>query len=206
MNRNTVAALAATFIFKWHILRPTKWRRPNIDRQREYRSAEYYIDLAEKEGSFLQEYGMTVDAFRKLANLLRDKLSPKRHAPGSALDVESKILMALRYFRGGSFWDVVRKHGISRGVFYKHLYRVMDAIDATPSIGKPKWPTTKAECDCYATEWEKLSGPSGSRGLFKTVIAMLDGILIKIKWSYYHQKGRYEVKNAARLSPIPRRL
>jgi hypothetical protein len=131
-------------------------RGPIIDREREHRSAKYFIRLSELEGSFLQEYGVTVLAFRKLTGFLRDQLSPKRHARRSSIDAETKILITLRFLRGGAFWDIIRKHGISRCVFYRYVHQVMDAIDKTDNFGIPKWPTSEAECDVYANEWAKL--------------------------------------------------
>jgi hypothetical protein len=50
-----------------------------------------------------------------------------------------------------------------------------------PNIGVPKWPTTVEECNVVAHGWANLSGPSESRGLFTTVIGMIDGILIATK-------------------------
>jgi DDE superfamily endonuclease len=164
------------------LLLQRKRRAPNIERHREARSAEYFIRIGELEGTFLQEHGVTIDAFRKLANLLRADLEPKPHGRRSlALDVETKLLITLRYLRGGEYWDIIRKHGIGRTTLFDTIHQVMDAIDASPDIGKPKWPTTEEECNAYANEWAKLSGPNGSKGLFKTVIGMVDGILIKIR-------------------------
>ena len=59
------------------------------------------------------------------------------------------------------------------------FFQIIDAINSNPNIGQPKWPTTVDECNEIASGWAKLSGPSQARGLFTTVIGMVDGILIR---------------------------
>jgi hypothetical protein len=60
----------------------------------------------------------------------------------------------------------------------KDFQQVTNAINANPNIGTPKWPTIVEDCDDIANGWAKFSVPSKSRGLFTSVIGMLDGILI----------------------------
>jgi hypothetical protein len=130
-----------------------KRRAPNIERNRACHNAEEYIRISESEGKFLQEYGVSLTGFRKLADLLRDDLAPKRRARHSSLDVESKLLLTLRLLRGGSFWDIIRKHGIGETTLRDNFEETLDAIARHPCIGVPKWPSTKEECNLYANEW-----------------------------------------------------
>ena len=77
--------------------------------------------------------------------------------------------------------DQCRRNGVSKAAAFSAFHQVIKAINSNPNIGVPKWPTTVEECNVVAHGWANLSGPSESRGLFTTVIGMIDGILIATK-------------------------
>jgi hypothetical protein len=104
----------------------------------------------------------------------------KRHRK-DYLDLETQVMMTLRWLAGGQYVDQCQRNGVSKASAFKAFQRVIHAINSNPNIGVPKWPTTVEECDLIANGWAKLSGPSESRGLFKTMIGMLDGILISTR-------------------------
>jgi hypothetical protein len=74
--------------------------------------------------------------------------------------------------------DQLRRNGVSKSAFFKSAWQVVRAIVLSDCIGHRDWPSTTDECDDLANEWAKLSGPPGRRGLFLSVVGMLDGLLI----------------------------
>ena len=90
-------------------------------------------------------------------------------------------MMTLRWLAGGQYIDQCWRNGVSKSAVFAAFQQVIKAINSNPDIGVPKWPTTVAECDVIANGRAKLSGPSECRGLFTTVIGMLDGILINTR-------------------------
>ena len=149
-------------------------------RQRHRRKAEDLLKESVDDGLFAREFRMSHDSFRKLVNLLRDDLVPKniKRSRTDYIDPTSKVMMTLRWLAGGSYIDQCRIHGVSVSVFFKCTKQVVRAICKHPEIGYAKWPETLEECEAYASEWAELSGPFATRGLFTTVVGMLDGILI----------------------------
>jgi hypothetical protein len=133
------------------------------------------------DGLFRVEYRMSHASFRKLVNLLREDLEPKNasRTRRDYLDPETKVMMTLRWLAGGHYVDQCRRNGVSKAAVFHAISQVIEAINSNPNIGQPKWPTNVDECNEIANGWAKLSGPSLARGLFTTVVGMLDGILIR---------------------------
>jgi hypothetical protein len=164
---------------------PAKKRR-RVNRQRSRRHAETLLQEGIDDGLFRSEYRMSPESFRKLVELLRGDLEPKdikkqKKPRKNCLDPETKVMMTLRWLAGGQYVDQCRRNGVSKAAVFTAFQQVIHAITSNPNIGAPKWPTTVEECDEIANGWAKLSGPSESRGLFTTVIGMLDGILISTR-------------------------
>ena len=160
---------------------PKKKRGSNRPRTR--RQSSMLLQEGIDDGLFRSEYRMSPESFRKLVDLVRDDLEPKdkkrnKKMRTTYLDPETKVMMTLRWLAGGQYVDQCRRNGVSKPTVFKAFHQVIKAINSNPNIGVPKWPTTVEECNVVATGWAKLSGPAESRGLFTTVIGMLDGILI----------------------------
>lgn len=126
---------------------------------------------------------MSPESFNKLVELLAPKLLPKNllMTRKDFLPPRTIVAIALRYFAGGSYLDLIRRSGISKQGIYSCVHRVVKAVNSTSEVGHVEFPTTLDECHAFAAEWAELSGPSGDRGLFNTAIGMLDGILVRIK-------------------------
>lgn len=183
-KRMAAAVVTAAFIATKLVRRREKRRRRYRRRRRRHRrKAEDLLQESVDDGLFEREFRMSHASFRKLVELLKDDLSPKniKRTRCDYIDPTSKVMMSLRWFAGGQYIDQCRIHGISKSAFFKCVNQVVKAIGKNPEIGVPKWPETVEECDEYASEWAALSGPSGVRGLFTTVIGMLDGILISTR-------------------------
>jgi hypothetical protein len=157
-----------------------KKRRRSRKRRRNRRSAEMLLQEGIDDGLFRIEYRMSPQSFRKLVGLIRDDLEPKDASKTRKdyLDPETKVMMTLRWLAGGQYVDQCRRNGVSKSSVFRAFMQVINAINANPQIGHPKWPTTVDECNEIASGWAKLSGPSESRGLFTTVIGMVDGLLV----------------------------
>ena len=163
---------------------PKKKRGSNRPRTR--RQSSMLLQEGIDDGLFRSEYRMSPESFRKLVDLVRDDLEPKdkkrnKKMRKTYLDPETKVMMTLRWLAGGQYVAQCHRNGVSKPTVFKAFHQVIKAINSNPNIGVPKWPTTVEECNVVAHGWSKLSGPSESKGLFTTVIGMIDGILISTK-------------------------
>ena len=156
-----------------------KKRHHSRRRRQNRRSAEVLLQEGVDDGLFRVEYRMSPQSFHKLVGLIRNDLEPKKgNRRKDYLDPETKVMMTLRWLAGGQYVDQCHRNGVSKSSVFRAFMQVINAINANPLIGHPKWPTTIDECNEIASRWAKLSGPSESRGLFTTVIGMLDGLLV----------------------------
>jgi hypothetical protein len=171
-----------------------KKKRRRRKRHRNQWSAEMLLQEGMDDGLFRVEYRMSLQSFWKLVSLIRDDLEPKNPSKTRKdyLDPETKVMMMLRWLAGSQYVDQCRCNGVSKSSVFRVFTQVINAINANPAIGHPKWPTNVNECNEIANGWAKLSGPSESRGLFTTVIGMLDGILITTKSPSRHETNRPE--------------
>ena len=160
-----------------------KKKRRRTKRRRNRRLADMLLQEGIDDGLFRVEYRMSPKSFRKLVGLIRDDLEPKdaSRTRKDYLDPETKVMMTLRWLAGGQYVDQCRRNGVSKPSVFRAFAQVINAINANPEIGHPKWPTNVDECNEIARGWAKLSGPSESRGLFQTVISMVDGILVSTR-------------------------
>jgi hypothetical protein len=148
------------------------------------RQPDRLLQEAVDDGLFSREYRMTRTAFFKLCTLLDSQLAPSsKNTRGDVINVKEKVMVALRYFSGASYLDLIRKHGISKPGIYKVILQVTKAINTNPSIGKQtNFPSSTDSCETYAKGWASLSGPTRQeRGLLNGCIGALDGIFIRTR-------------------------
>ena len=180
---------AATYLF--HLRRPKRKRRSRLLRRR--RCIEELLREAENDGFFRREYRMSAKSFHKLCDLLAPHIEPSNiHMARDYLPPQLVVATALRFFAGASYIDLMRRSGISRPAVYKCIWRVVHAVILNDAVGYAKFPQTEAECQSVADGWAKISGPAGAKGLFKTAIAMIDGVLIRIKAPSYRDTNKAE--------------
>jgi hypothetical protein len=116
------------------------------------RQPDRLLQEAVDDGLFSREYRMTRTAFFKLCTLLDSQLAPSsKNTRGDVINVKEKVMVALRYFSGASYLDLIRKHGISKPGIYKVILQVTKAINTNPSIGKQtNFPSSTDSCETYA--------------------------------------------------------
>ncbi len=126
---------------------------------------------------------MSVAAFDKLCSLLKKDITPPQNSrmARNALPPRLVVATALRYFAGASYIDLMRRTGISKPAVYKCIRRVVTAVVTSTTVGVTSFPQILTDCQSAANGWAAISGPTGDRGLFKTAIAMIDGILVRMQ-------------------------
>jgi hypothetical protein len=132
---------------------------------------------------FATEFRMSYKSFKKLYGLLYLDLKPSvKNTRIDAIHPKTKLLVALRFFAGASYLDLMRIHGIGRTTCYQTCIQlVINAILKNQEIGQPKWPKLDAEVKTYADAWKGISGVPGRRGLLQSCIGAIDGLLIKTR-------------------------
>jgi hypothetical protein len=94
------------------------------------------------DGLFRSEYRMSPESFRKLVEFVRKDLEPKnmrttkRHRK-DYLDLETQVMMTLRWLAGGQYVDQCRGIGVSKASAFKAFQLVIHAINSNPNIGVP---------------------------------------------------------------------
>ena len=84
----------------------------------------------------------------------------------------SRLSMALRWFAGGSVWDIALVHGVSVSEVYESVWIIVDAVNACSSL-RLQFPQTHEKQQEAAREFYKIS-----KAGFETCVGALYGVLI----------------------------
>lgn len=127
--------------------------------------------------NFKRAYRMTWRSFKKLNRLLKPFIEKEFHhqscaAPNGAVSPELALSAAIRYFAGGSVWDIMISHGISRSEVYVCIWKVIDAVNAHPGFDIC-FPESHSQQQAIAAEFQQKS-----ECRFGNCIGAIDGILI----------------------------
>jgi len=95
------------------------------------------------------------------------------------IKTEIRLSIALRYFAGGSVYDIMVSHGVSAASVFLSVWGVVDVINNHPNF-KLEFPS-HAQQEVIAKSFEKKSGAQ-----FSKVIGAIDGILI---WTHKPYKS-----------------
>ena len=138
-------------------------------------------------GYVRRAYRMEQQDFWKLHRLLYLKIgynvlpksgSTKKHkngGPNGLIPSTIRLSVAIRYFAGGSPYDIALVHGISHSEVFVSVWRVVDAINIHPSLA-----ITFPED--YATQRSiSLRFMEVSKATFSFCVGALDGLLIWIE-------------------------
>jgi hypothetical protein len=132
-------------------------------------------------------YRMDNDSFwvlhRKLCPYLKGRVRPaasskKKHRNGATNGIipsTVRLSIALRYFAGGSSYDIALTHGVSHTEVYVSIWRVVDAVNKCSEldIDFPK---------DHAKQKEIAAGFARKSGAFFTMcVGAIDGIMIWIE-------------------------
>ena len=176
------------------LLFPEFFFRPPINRNVIHRQRASMQDIFRQLGPYYvwRSHRMTEDSFWNLHRLLRPFLiqpNPnrgqrrKKHKNGAHNGLVlscMRLSMALRVFAGGDPLDIALVHGVSVRVVHYSVARVVNAINACPSLNI-NFPTHQQQLQ-IANEF-KLKSNAG----FSNCVGCIDGILIWIQKPTWHE-------------------
>lgn len=120
---------------------------------------------------------MHKESFTEVVDILDPKLGQK-HPNQRGKDVngpitnETRLAMALRWFAGGSKYDIACNHGVGVGQVYDSVWMVVDAIHETSSLDI-SFPSSHVEQQSMADQFKEKSGCG-----FGNCVAAVDGMLV----------------------------
>jgi hypothetical protein len=125
-------------------------------------------------------YRMEPNSFWRLCQLLRRfvvkepslKKKFKNGAKNGLIPLPTKVSVALRYFAGGSPYDISVVHGISHTDVFRSIWVIVDAVNQCPELAFS-----------YPKDWEEQQKIADgfrrvSHGIFDCCAGAIDGILI----------------------------
>jgi DDE superfamily endonuclease len=146
------------------------------------RKRKYVNDIFNELGPYYvrRAYRMEAASFWKLCQLLRPFLTKvnnkdkpwKNGAKNGLIPLPTKISVALRYFAGGSPYDISLVHGIGYTDVFRCVWSVVDAVNKCPALSF-RFPDNHAEQQRIADGFKRVS-----RGIFDCCAGAIDGILI----------------------------
>jgi hypothetical protein len=175
-KKRIMVALVASAI-AIHCNQPTKKKGNQITIQRKRREAE---SIFKELGPIYTQraYRMPEAAFFTLHEMLRPFLQSSNRNRGCRNGVISSTIhlaAALRFFAGGSPYDLAVMHGISHSSVYESAWMVLDAINQCSGL-RFTFPPSHAEQRFIAREFAKKSSAG-----FDCCVGAIDGILIWIE-------------------------
>jgi DDE superfamily endonuclease len=131
---------------------------------------------------FRRAYRMKYSTFKKLADELRPNIilacgqkgSHKRFVPNGLISPDVRLACAIRWFAGGSAYDLMTSYGIGHSDTMRSYWYVVDAINSHPNF-KIEYPKDHEDQRQIARGFQKVS-----RAGFKCCAGAIDGILIWI--------------------------
>jgi hypothetical protein len=145
------------------------------------RKRKYVNDIFHELGPYYvrRAYRMEAASFWKLCQLLRPfvvRVSLKKKfrngAKNGLIPLPTKVSVALRYFAGGSPYDISVVHGISHTDVFRCVWTIVDAVNICPELAFG-YPSNWDEQQKIAEGFHRVS-----RGIFKCCAGAIDGILI----------------------------
>jgi len=152
---------------------------PTIRRRR--RSVQ---DIHRELGGYARRaYRMETEIFWKLHSHLvfylihdrnrnRNDIMYRNWAPNGRILASTRISCAIRYFAGGSPYDIAVMHGISHTSVFDSVWMVVDSVHACPELDI-MFPTDHYEQLCMANAFKAKSDAD-----FGNCVSTIDGILI----------------------------
>lgn len=147
------------------------------------------LDLYVEYGSlFARAYRMSWDTFQKLFNLIKDGIlahiqsengvqnpQPAPFYCNGPVELDVRMAVALRWFAGGSYLDIIISHGVSKSIVYDSIWAVVEAVNKCKELDL-KFPSTPDECEAIASEFVQRSMAG-----FSNCVGCIDGLLIWIE-------------------------
>jgi hypothetical protein len=147
------------------------------------RKRKYVNDIFNELGPYYvrRAYRMESTSFWKLCTLLRpylvkpSKKKCRNGAKNGLIPLPTKISVALRYFAGGSPYDISVVHGVSHTDVFRHVWQVVDAVNKCPELSF-RYPSDHEKQQEIADGFKRIS-----KGIFDCCAGAIDGILIWIE-------------------------
>lgn len=164
------AAVAIEYSRKQH-------RGPRFPIPRERRSVDSIFD--ELGPTYTRRaYRMTREGFLALHERLRPfitRVKQERSSPNGFIPSSIRLAAALRFFAGGSPYDLAIVHGISHSAVYESVWIVLDAINQHSDL-RIRFPESHEEQRRIALEFKKKSSAG-----FDCCVGAIDGLLVWIE-------------------------
>jgi hypothetical protein len=176
-----VAACALMATIDPQLLGLEEKRKGHVHRKRKRK---YVNDIFSELGPHYvrRAYRMEPSSFWKLCRLLRPYLKNKESkkkgpigAKNGLIPSPTKVSVAIRYFAGGSPYDISVVHGISHTDVFRCVWTVVDAVNACPEFAF-KYPSDWKEQQQLADGFKSIS-----KGIFNCCAGAIDGILVWIE-------------------------
>jgi DDE superfamily endonuclease len=133
------------------------------------------------EGYFRRAYRMKFSTFKRLANGLRKyiegatgQVGRPRYAPNGPISPDVRLACAIRWFAGGSVYDIMTTYGIGHTDAMNSFWYVVDAINRHPRF-EISYPADHAKQQSIAQGFANVSAAG-----FQCCAGAIDGILIWI--------------------------
>lgn len=184
---NTVANVAAVVVYR-RVLRRRHRQVTNHGsslgrgfRKRQRRSVQdIYDELGD--AYFRRAYRMKFETFNRLASMLSQfiitasgkKQNSRNYLPNGAILPEVRLACALRWFAGGSVYDIMTTYGIGHTDVLSSCWYVVDAINRHPNMNI-MYPDDHTEQYSIAEGFREVSSAN-----FGCCAGAIDGILIWI--------------------------
>jgi hypothetical protein len=147
------------------------------------RKRKYVNDIFNELGPYYvrRAYRMEPSSFWKLCRLLKpfmvkeSKKKCRNGAKNGLIPTPTKISVAIRYFAGGSPYDISLVHGISHTEVFRCVWTVVDAVNKCPTFAFG-YPSSWVEQQSIADGFKEIS-----RGIFDCCAGAIDGILVWIE-------------------------
>lgn len=160
-----------------NVQRGSKWGKRN--RRRTRRSIRSIFD--ELGGYGRRVFCMPLEAFLELHEILKDDLDQYFHpldgsrgAPGGVISSALRLCAAIRYFSGGSTYDIMLMLGMSHSSVYESIWGVVDCVNQCSALSF-SFPSPEEQKDIAEGFQERSSAG------FDVVVGAVDGMLVWTK-------------------------
>ena len=172
--------------------------REEIHRERKDIETDIFLPLGHY--YFCRAYRMDKDSFYNLHDILRVQLEDHFFPKGGGsrcqennpylIKTELRLSMAVRYFAGGSPYDIMLTHGVSYPTVFTSIWGVVDCINKNPTL-QIRFPSHH-EQQSIARGFEEMSGAG-----FHNIIGAIDGVLI---WTQKPNRSKCEAAKCGETS------
>lgn len=171
---------AAVFVFSARKRRKMQHDNHRLGTTNRPRVRKHVEDIYNELGPifFRRAYRMEYEDFLLLCQLLDGTLNEfagtRAWGPNGRVPNDIRVAMAIRYFAGGSVYDIMLNYGVSAASFYLSMWMVVDAVRVCPEL-QIRYP------ESYDDQWRIAEGyQRKSRAGFNCCAGAIDGLLVWI--------------------------